>query len=65
MKVKELIAQLRKLPPNKDVVITSMDDNFWCDDFELHSYIPEVDSIDEAIEIIVPYYFNDYEKEAK
>ena len=63
MKIKELIAELKKLPQGKEILITSMDDGFCCDDFELHSYIPEIDEEDEAIEIILPYYFNDYTKE--
>lgn len=60
MKVKELIEELSKLPPEKEVAVTAMDDSFWCSDFELHSYIPECDSEEEAIEIILPYYFSDW-----
>ena len=63
MKVKELIKQLQELPQDKEIIITSMDDSFCCDDFELHSYIEGVDSEDEAIEIILPYYFEKYTKE--
>lgn len=64
MKVKELIDELSKLPPEKEILITSMDDSFCCDDFELHSYIPEYDDADEAIEIILPYYFSDWDYES-
>ena len=64
MKVKELIKQLQELPQEKEILITSMDDDFCCDDFELHSYIPKMDDEDEAIEIVLPYYFNDYTKES-
>ena len=63
MKVKELIKQLKELPQEKEILITSMDDGFCCDDFELHSYIEGVDAEDEAIEIILPYYFDSYVKE--
>lgn len=60
MKVKELIKELSKIPQEKEVVITAMDDGFYCSDFELHSYIPECDSEEEDIEIILPYYFSDW-----
>ena len=63
MKIKELIKQLQELPQDKEILITSMDDGFCCDDFELHSYIEGVDAEDEAIEIILPYYFEQYTKE--
>ena len=63
MNVEQLIEELKKLPPQKEILITSMDDSFCCDDFELHSYIPECDEEDEAIEIILPYYFESYTKE--
>ena len=63
MKVKELIEQLKKIPQDKEVLITSMDDDFCCQDFELHSYIEGVDAEDEAIEIILPYYFETWTKE--
>ena len=63
MKIKELIEELSKLPQDKEVIITSMDDDFYCDDFEVHSYIEDLDEEDEAIEIILPYYFDEYTKE--
>ena len=59
MKVKELIKQLQELPQDDDIVITAMDDRFFCDDFEIHS--PYDDG--QAQEIILPYYINDCEKE--
>ena len=37
MKVKELIKALQKLPQNDEIVITSMDNDFFCEDFEIHS----------------------------
>ena len=64
MKVKELIAELQKIPQEKEIIITSMDDNFCCSDFEVHSYIPECDEEDTAIEIILGAYINDFELEA-
>lgn len=60
MKVKELIAELQKIPQEKEILITSMDDNFCCSDFEVHSYIPETDTEDEAIEIILGAYIDKY-----
>ena len=63
MKVKELIEQLKQIPQDKEILITSMDDGFCCQDFELHSYIEGVDAEDEAIEIILPYYFYEYSRE--
>ena len=62
MKVRELIEQLKELPQEKEILITSMDDNFCCDDFEVHSYIEGVDAEDEAIEIIMGVYIDSYEK---
>ena len=59
MKVRDLIKQLQKLPQDKDIVITSMDDKFYCDDFELHSF----EDSDIETEIILPYYFDSYTKE--
>lgn len=59
MKVKELIKQLQELPEDDEIVITAMDDRFYCDDFEVHS--PYDDG--QAQEIILPYYINDCEKE--
>lgn len=60
MKIKELIAELQKLPQEKEILITSMDDNFCCSDFEVHSYIPEIDDEEEAIEIILGAYIDEY-----
>ena len=60
MKVKELIAELQKIPQEKEILITSMDDNFCCSDFEVHSYIPEIDAEDESIEIILGAYIDKY-----
>ena len=62
MKVRELIEQLKELPQEKEILITSMDDNFCCDNFEVHSYIEGIDAEDEAIEIIMNVYINSYEK---
>ena len=59
MKVKELIKQLQELPQDDDIVITAMDDKFYCDDFEIHSAYDD----GQAQEIILPYYINDCEKE--
>ena len=63
MKVRELIEQLKELPQEKEILITSMDDHFCCDDFEVHSYIEGVDEEDEAIEIIMGVYIDSYKKE--
>ena len=59
MTVKELIEKLKQLPQNSEIVITSMDNDFYCEDFEIHS--PYTDG--QAQEIILPYYINDFEKE--
>ena len=59
MKVKELIEQLQQLPQDDEIVITAMDDRFFCDDFEIHSAYDD----GQAQEIILPYYINDCEKE--
>lgn len=61
MKIRELIKQLQELPQDKEILITSMDDSFCCQDFELHSYIPDCDEEDEAIELIMNVYINEYE----
>lgn len=37
MKVKELIEQLKQLPQDDEIIISSMDDDFSCADFEVHS----------------------------
>ena len=57
MKVKELIKQLQELPQDDEIVITAMDDRFYCNDFEVHS--PYDDG--QAQEIILPYYINDFD----
>ena len=59
MEVEELIEQLQQLPQDDEIVITAMDDRFYCNDFEVHS--PYDDG--QAQEIILPYYINDCEKE--
>ena len=56
MKVKELIKQLKELPQDSDIVITSLDDYFFEGDFEVHS--PYYDG--QAQEIIVNRYFERY-----
>lgn len=58
MTVKELIKKLQQLPQNSEIVITSMDNDFYCEDFEVHSLYD-----DQAQEIILPYYINDFEKD--
>lgn len=59
MKVKELIEALLELPQDDEIVITSMDDYFFCTDFSVHSNYYD----GQAQEIILPYYLNDYTKE--
>ena len=59
MKVKELIEKLKQLPQDDTIAITSMDNDFYCEDFEIHS--PYDDG--QAQEIILPCYINDFEKE--
>lgn len=59
MKVKQLIKQLQKLPQDDEIVITAMDDHFYCGDFEIHS--PYDDG--QAQEIILPYYILGFVKE--
>ena len=54
MKVKELKEWLSQFEDDEDVVLTSMDDYFFCDDFECHS---PYDSYEQAQELIIPYYF--------
>jgi hypothetical protein len=54
MKVKELIKQLQQLPPNDEIVITSMDDYFYETDFTVHSSYDD----EQAQEIIINRYFN-------
>lgn len=59
MKVKELIEELLELPLDDEIVITSMDDYFFCTGFSVHS--PYDDG--QAQELILPYYFYDYTEE--
>lgn len=56
MKVKELIAELQKLPQDSEIVITSMDDYFFESDFEVHSSYED----GQAQEIIINRYFDKY-----
>ena len=56
MKVKELIAELQKLPQDSDIVITSIDDYFFETDFEVHSAYED----GQAQEIIINRYFDRY-----
>lgn len=57
MKVKDLIQELKQLPQDDEIVITAMDDRFYCRDFEVHS--PYDDG--QAQEIILNVYVNDYD----
>ena len=57
MKVKELIKQLQELPQDDEIVITAMDDRFYCNAFEVHS--PYDDG--QAQEIILNVYVNDFD----
>lgn len=59
MKVKELINQLQDLPQDDEIVITAMDDRFYCGDFEVHSPYDE-----QAQEIIMNVYINDYNEDS-
>lgn len=56
MKVKELIKQLKQLPQDNEIVITAMNDEFFCGEFEVHS--PYDDG--QAQEIILPMYIKNY-----
>mgnify|MGYP006932876831 CR=1 FL=1 len=56
MKVKELIAELQKLPQDSEIVITSMADYFFESDFEVHSSYED----GQAQEIIVNRYIDKY-----
>ena len=56
MKVKDLIKQLQELPPDDDIVITAMSDNFTVENFEVHS--PYDDG--QAQEIILNAYVDEY-----
>ena len=55
MKVKELINQLKGLPQNEEILITSMDDRFCCADFEVHSEVE-----DGAQELIMNVFIDEY-----
>ena len=57
MIVEELIKQLQELPQDDEIVITAMDDRFYCNDFEVHS--PYDDG--QAQEIILNVYVNDFD----
>jgi hypothetical protein len=57
MKVKELIEQLQELPQDDEIVITAMDDKFYCQNFEVHS--PYDDG--QAQEIILDCFINDFD----
>ena len=59
MKVKELKEWLSQFEDDEEVVLTAMDDYFFCADFSLHS--PYDDG--QAQEIILPYYFERYIKD--
>ena len=61
MKVRDLVYQLQKLPQDDEIVITAMDDHFYCTDFEVHSAYED----GQAQEIILPYYICGYEKESE
>lgn len=54
MKVKEIITQLKKLPLNDNIIITSMDDYFICNDFEISP------KENEAHEIILNVFIDSY-----
>ena len=56
MKVNELIKQLKQLPQDDDIIITAMNDEFVCGEFEIHS--PYNDG--QTQEIILPMYIKDY-----
>ena len=60
MKVKELKEWLSQFNDDEEVVLTAMDDYFFCADFECHS--PYDDG--QAQEIILPYYFERYIKDS-
>ena len=60
MKEKELKEWLSQFNDDEEVVLTAMDDYFFCADFECHS--PYDDG--QAQEIIIPYYFERYIKDS-
>ena len=57
MKVKELKQWLENFQEDEEIIITSTDDHFSCSNFELHS---PYDSHEQAQEIILPIYLNNY-----
>lgn len=52
MKVKELIKQLKQLPPDNEIIITALNTEFLCSEFEVYS--PSDDG--QAQEIILPMF---------
>lgn len=56
MKVKDLIKQLQELPQDSNIVVTAMDDDFYVENFEVHS--PYED--EQAQEIILDVYVDSY-----
>lgn len=56
MKVKELIQQLKELPQDDDIVVTAMDDDFYVENFEVHSSYEG----GQAQEIILDVYVDSY-----
>lgn len=56
MKVKDLIKQLQELPQDDDIAITTMDDDFYVEDFEVHSPYDN----EQAQEIILDVYVDSY-----
>ena len=59
MKVCDLIKQLQELPQDDEIVITAMDDNFYCENFEVHSAYDD----GQAQEIILGCYIKGWENE--
>ena len=52
MKVKELIKQLKQLPPDNEIIITAMNNEFLCSEFEVYSPYDN----GQAQEIILPMF---------
>lgn len=61
MKAKELKAWVNQLADDEDIYITAMDNDFF-EDFECHSIYPNGE---QAQELILGVYINDYEREAE
>ena len=57
MKVKELMKHLQELPPDDEIIITAMDDQFLCNNFEIHSPYDD----EQAQELIMNVYIDSYE----